>query len=157
MCMHIVLFEAVFLLHKHLLQVSLVYQYSSGASKWTAVLRSECSVKYPRPVYALQPLSHGANTVYNIHESSSLALFLFYNYQWRPVIKSLSVLHFGYHHYNILPKGRSFSVNSETKATVLLKNRSSNANSGTQAAVLLGVDRCGSFPMLFAPLSLFST
>ena len=32
----------------------------------------------------------------------------------------------------------------------------STANSGIQAAVLLGMDRCGSFPLLSAPQSLFS-
>ena len=87
--------------------------------------------------------------------------FSFYNgftySQWRPEIKSLSVLHFGYHHHHsILPEGRSFPVNSETKTAVLLKGRSSTANSGTQVAVLLGVDRCGSFLLLSAPHSLFS-
>ena len=33
------------------------------------------------------------------------------------------------HHQNVLPRGRSFT-----------------ANSGTKAAVLLGMNRCGSFP-----------
>ena len=71
------------------------------------------------------------------------------------MIKRLNVLHFGYHHHHsILPKGRSFSVNSETKAVVLITGRSSTANSGIQAAVLLGMDRCGIFPLLSAPLSL---
>ena len=57
---------------------------------------------------------------------------------------------------SILSKDRSFTANSGTKAAVLLKGRSSTANSGTQAAVLLGIDRCGSFPLLSAPHSLFS-
>ena len=57
---------------------------------------------------------------------------------------------------SILPKGRSFAANSGTKAAVPLKVRSSTANSETQAAVLLGMDRCGSFPLLSAPHSLFS-
>ena len=57
---------------------------------------------------------------------------------------------------SILPKGRSFTENSETKVAVLLKGRSSTTNSGTQAAVLLGMHRCGSFPLLSAPHSLFS-
>ena len=60
------------------------------------------------------------------------------------------------YHQSILPKGRSFAANSGTKATVLLKGRSSTANSGTQAAVLLGMNMCGSFPLLFEPHSLFS-
>ena len=54
------------------------------------------------------------------------------------------------------PKGRSFTANSYTKAAVLLKGRSSTANSGTKASVLLGMNRCGSFPLLSAPHSLFS-
>ena len=49
---------------------------------------------------------------------------------------------------SILTKGRSFTANSGTKAEVLLKGRSSTANSGTRAIVLLGMDRCGSFPLL---------
>ena len=60
-----------------------------------------------------------------------------------------------HHYHSILPKGRSFTVNSETKAAVLLKGKSSTANSGTQAAVLLGMDKSGSFPLLSAPHSLF--
>ena len=61
-----------------------------------------------------------------------------------------------HHHQSILPKGRSFIEKSGTKHAVVLKGRSSTANSGTQAAVLLGMDRCGSFPLLSAPHSLFS-
>ena len=57
---------------------------------------------------------------------------------------------------SILPKGRSFTANSGTKAAVLLKGWPSTANSGTQAAVLLGMDRCGSFPLFSAPHFLFS-
>ena len=73
------------------------------------------------------------------------------------MIKSLNELHLGYHHHqSIVPKGRSFTVNSDTKATVLIKYKSSTANSGTKAARLLGMDRCGSFPFLSAPHSLFS-
>ena len=69
--------------------------------------------------------------------------------QWQLVIKSLCLLHFGcQHHHSILTKGRSFTINSETKTAVLLKGRSSTANSGSQAAVLLGMDMCGSFPLL---------
>ena len=57
---------------------------------------------------------------------------------------------------SILPKGRSSTASSGTKVAVLLKGRSSTANSGTQAAVLLGMDRCGSFPLISAPHSLFN-
>ena len=50
------------------------------------------------------------------------------------------------HHRRFLPKGRSFTANSGTKAAVLSKGKSSTANSGTKVAVLLGMSRCGSFP-----------
>ena len=36
------------------------------------------------------------------------------------------------------------------------RSRSSTANSGTKAAVLPGMNRCGSFPLLIVPHSLFS-
>ena len=57
---------------------------------------------------------------------------------------------------SVLPKGRSFTANSVTKAAVLPKGRYSTANLGTMVAVLLGMNRCGSFPLLSAPQSLFS-
>ena len=53
-------------------------------------------------------------------------------------------------------QGQVFHLNSGTKAAVLLKDRLSTANSGTKAAVLLGMDRCGSFPLLSAPHFLFN-
>ena len=55
---------------------------------------------------------------------------------------------------SVLPKGRSFTANSG-KAAIVPKGRSSIANSGTWVAVLLGMNRCGSFPLLSAPHSLF--
>ena len=57
---------------------------------------------------------------------------------------------------SILLKDRFFTANSGTKSAVLLKGRSSTANSENQTAVLLGMDRCGSFPLLSATHSLFS-
>ena len=39
---------------------------------------------------------------------------------------------------------------------MLPKGKSITANSGTKVAVLLGINRCGSFPLLFAPHSFFS-
>ena len=48
------------------------------------------------------------------------------------------------------PKGMSFTANSGTMAAVLTKGRSSTANSGTKVAVLLGMNRCGSLPLLSA-------
>ena len=47
-----------------------------------------------------------------------------------------------------------FTADSGTNAAVLPKGKSSTANSGTKVAVLLGINRCSSFPLLFAPLSL---
>ena len=35
--------------------------------KWTAVLRSECSVKFPRPAYPVQPTTRSAKTVMTSH------------------------------------------------------------------------------------------
>ena len=60
------------------------------------------------------------------------------------------------YHHSVLPKDRSFTANSSTKAAVLSKGRSSTVNSGIEVAVLLGINRCGSFPLLSAPHSLFS-
>ena len=56
-------------------------------------------------------------------------------------------------HHSVLPNGRSFTANSDTKAAVLPKGRSSTVKSGTKVAVLLG---CCSFPLLSAHHSLFS-
>ena len=57
---------------------------------------------------------------------------------------------------SVLSKCRSFTENSCTKAAVLPKGRSFTANSETKVAVLLGLNRCGSFPLLSAPHSHFS-
>ena len=59
-------------------------------------------------------------------------------------------------HQCVLPKGRSFTANWDTKVAILLKGRSSTTNSWTKVAVLLGMNRCSSFPLLSAPHSLFS-
>ena len=53
-------------------------------------------------------------------------------------------------------QGQVFYCNTGTKIAVLSKGRSSTGNSGTKVAVLLGINRCGSFPLLSAPHSLFS-
>ena len=50
----------------------------------------------------------------------------------------------------------SFTANSVTKAAVLPEGRSSTLNSGTKVSILLGMNRCNSFPLLSAPYSLFS-
>ena len=70
---------------------------------------------------------------------------------------SLSALTGLHHHQSVLPKGRSFTGNLGIKVAVLSKGRFSTANSGTKVAVLLGINRCGSFPLLSTPHSLFST
>ena len=56
-----------------------------------------------------------------------------------------------HHHQSLLPNGRFFTANSGRKPAVMLKGRSSNANTGTKIAVLLGMNRCGSLPLLSAP------
>ena len=61
-----------------------------------------------------------------------------------------------HHHHSVLPEGSSFTANAEIKVAVLSKGRSSTANSGIKVAVLLGINKCGSFPLLSAPNSLFS-
>ena len=60
------------------------------------------------------------------------------------------------HHHSVLPKGSSFTASVRNQGCSSTEGRSSTANSGTKAAVLLGINRCGSFPLLFAPHSLFS-
>ena len=57
---------------------------------------------------------------------------------------------------SVLPKTRSFTENSGTKAAILPKDRSSIANSGTKVAVLLEMNRCGIVPLLSVSHSLFS-
>ena len=71
--------------------------------------------------------------------------YIFFHYDKK------SYLHI--HYQSLLSSGRSFAANSRTKAAVLPKGRSSTANSGTKTAVSLGMNRCGSFPLLSAPLS----
>ena len=48
------------------------------------------------------------------------------------------------------------SLKLRHKTAVLPKGRSYTANSGNKIEVLLGMNRCGSFPLLSAPHSLFS-
>ena len=70
-----------------------------------------------------------------------------------------NILYHHYHHHHrqsVLPEGKSLIANSGTKVVDLSKGRSSTANAGTKVAVLLGINRCGSFPLLSAPHSLSS-
>ena len=53
-------------------------------------------------------------------------------------------------------QGQVFHCKHSTKAPVLPKGRSSTENSGTKVALLLGMNRCGSIPLLSAPHSLFN-
>ena len=57
------------------------------------------------------------------------------------------------HHRCLVPKGRSFTADSGTKAAVLSKGRSSTANSETEFAVLLGMNRYGSFQLLLSRMT----
>ena len=50
-----------------------------------------------------------------------------------------------HHHQSVLPKGRSFTANSGTKAAVLPKGRSSTVNSETKVAVSLWMTRYSCF------------
>ena len=59
------------------------------------------------------------------------------------------IYHHHHYHQSVLPKGRSFTANSGTKAAVLPIGRSSTANSRTKAVVLLDMNRWGSFPLLY--------
>ena len=43
---------------------------------------------------------------------------------------------------SVLPKGRSFTANSGTKAAILPKGRCFTTNSETKVVVLLGINRC---------------
>ena len=85
-----------------------------------------------------------------IWPSSSKIIFI---HLWTAVVSDLtcstwSSLNKKYQ--RVLPKLRSFTANAGTKAAVLHKGRSSTANSETKVAVLLGMNRCGSFPLLSA-------
>ena len=67
-----------------------------------------------------------------------------------------SIFHHHHHHQSVLPKGRSFTVNSRTKTAVLPKDRSSTANFRTKVAILQGMNRGDSFPLPYALHFLFS-
>ena len=62
-----------------------------------------------------------------------------------------------YHYQCVLPKGRFLPLQTQSSRLQFLpKGIFSTANSGTKVAVLLGMNRCGSFPLLSAPHSLLS-
>ena len=54
------------------------------------------------------------------------------------------------------PRAGLLLANSGSKAAPLPKGRSYTTNSGTNVAVLLGMNRCGSFPLLSATYSLWT-
>ena len=97
----------------------------------------------------VKPLICDRNVTQNHEPRVSENIWIMYILSYITIINHL-------HHQNVLPKDRSFTVNSGTKAVVLPKDRSSTANSGTKVSVLLGMYRCGSFTLLSAPHSLFS-
>ena len=84
------------------------------------------------------------------HSSFSNPSFAF------PTSQALHLIHLANSPWSVLTKGRSFTENAGTKVAVLSKGRRSTANSGSKVTVLLGLNRCGSLPLLSAPHSLFS-
>ena len=73
------------------------------------------------------------------------------------IFQNLETVHssFFINNKKFLPKGRSFTANSGTKAAVLPKgSRFSTAKSGKRLQFYQGLNRCGSFPLLSSLLSL---
>ena len=73
----------------------------------------------------------------------NLFYYYYYYYYYYIIIINLILLHL---YQSVLPKGRSSTANSATKAVVLPKGRSSTANSGTNVAILLGAITSRCFP-----------
>ena len=88
-----------------------------------------------------------------INDSDSTVYCITYRSAFTAVAELMLVIK--HHHQNLLPKGRSFTASAGTKAAVLLK-ADFHSKIRNQAAVLPGMNRCGSFPLLSAPHSLFS-
>ena len=106
------------------------------------------SSKHPMLQYSW----HSSDRAKTVEQKSPPSLFA------GPESKELDCYKSTHHHHHqcVLPKSRSFSANSGTKAEILPTDRSSTANLGSKVAVLLGMNRCGSFLLLSAPHSLFS-
>ena len=60
------------------------------------------------------------------------------------------------YHHHVLPKGRSFTSSAGTYAAVLLKAGLPPQTEEPRLQFYQGLNRCGSFPLLSAPHSLFS-
>ena len=75
---------------------------------------------------------------------------------WLEVGISKCVLFFAIQNVTTLGLGERKLVFIVTQSECSAEGRSSTTKSGTKAAVLPGMNRCGSFPMLSAPHSLFS-
>ena len=82
----------------------------------------------------------------------SLCIRIFYEYggQWYPGMDRAQVFP-----RFVLQRRKNPGKTSGTKGAVLPKDMSSTANSGTEVAVSLGINGCGSFPLLSVPHSLF--
>ena len=61
-----------------------------------------------------------------------------------------------HHDHMCFVQGQVFHYKSRNQGYSSAQGRSSNAYSGTTVGVLLGINRCGSFPLLSESLSLFS-
>ena len=73
----------------------------------------------------------------------SLAIIIINNHSlWVPMTSDTDApRNLIYRQQSLLPKGRSFTANSRTKAAVLSKGKSSTANSGTNITVLIGMNK----------------
>ena len=89
----------------------------------------------------------GFASVYSVRQRRIVAALIGWAHQYFNKLINLQKILI-YDHQNVLPKGKSFTANSGTKDAVLPKGMSSTANSGTKVAVLLGMNWCGSFPLL---------
>ena len=59
-------------------------------------------------------------------------------------------------HHRVFCQGQFFHCKRRNQGWSSAQGRSSTTNPGTKVAVLPGISRCGSFPLLFSPHSLFS-
>ena len=70
---------------------------------------------------------------------------------WAYIFLLIFIIYMLHHHHQCSALGQVFHCKLRHQGC-----RSSTTNSGTKVAVLLGMHRCGSFPLLSAPHSLFS-
>ena len=75
-----------------------------------------------------------------------------YHFSYLQILISLH-----YHHYqSVLPKGRSFTAKRRNQGRSSVQRQVFHYKLRNNVAVLQGMNRCGSFPLLSAPHSLFS-